>query len=241
MRDSPRGKSRQTADMTGTGLRLELSSDDAIIGKTLDGIITTWNAGAERLYGYAAREVMGRPISIVIPPQVGDELPEILDRLARGERVEHYETVRVARDGRRIEVSITVSPTLDPAGRVIGASSIARDITHRKEAEAAVRERDALRYVASLAAAAAHEINNPLAVVVGQAELLDETLDAAGQKRTEEILQATRRIEEIVGRMKGVSRLKLTSEAAYVPEMLDLDKSSEPGAASPPSLARQRA
>src|SRR5438445_6594555 len=169
MRDSPRGKSRQTADMTGTGLRLELSSDDAIIGKPLDGIITTWNAGAERLYGYAAREVVGRPISIVIPPQVGDELPEILDRLARGERVEHYETVRVARDGRRIEVSITVSPTLDPAGRVIGASSIARDITHRKEAEAAVRERDALRYVASLAAAAAHEINNPLAVVVGQA------------------------------------------------------------------------
>src|SRR5437879_4222469 len=217
------------------------SSADAIIGKTLDGIITTWNAGAERLYGYAAREVVGRPISIVIPPQVGDELPEILDRLARGERVEHYETVRVARDGRRIEVSITVSPTLDPAGRVIGASSIARDITHRKEAEAAVRERDALRYVASLAAAAAHEINNPLAVVVGQAELLDETLDATGQKRTEEILQATRRIEEIVGRMKGVSRLKLTSEAAYVPEMLDLDKSSEPGAGSPPSPARQGA
>ena len=217
------------------------SSDDAIIGKTLDGIITTWNAGAERLYGYAAREVMGRPISIVIPPQVGDELPEILDRLARGERVEHYETVRVARDGRRIEVSITVSPTLDPAGRVIGASSIARDITHRKEAEAAVRERDALRYVASLAAAAAHEINNPLAVVVGQAELLDETLDATGQKRTEEILQATRRIEEIVGRMKGVSRLKVTGVAPYIPEMLDLDKSSEPGAGSPPSPARQGA
>src|SRR3989442_763918 len=81
MRDSPRGKSRQTADMTGTGLRLELSSDDAIIGKTLDGIITTWNAGAERLYGYAAREVVRRPISIIIPPQVADELPEIVSRL----------------------------------------------------------------------------------------------------------------------------------------------------------------
>jgi len=172
MRDSPRGKSRQTADMTGTGLRLELSSDDAIIGKTLDGIITTWNAGAERLYGYAAREVVGRPISIIIPPQVEDELPMILDRLARGERVEHYETVRVARDGRRIEVSITVSSTLDPAGRIIGASSIARESPIAREAEAAVRERDALRYVAGLAAAAAHEINNPLAVVVGQAQLL---------------------------------------------------------------------
>src|SRR5437879_11905236 len=85
---------------------------------------------------------------------------------------------------------------------MVGVSSIVRDITHRKQIVAAVRERDALRYVASLAAAAAHEINNPLAVVVGQAELLDETLDATGQKRTEEILQATRRIEEIVGRMK---------------------------------------
>src|SRR3989475_11876170 len=79
------------------------SSDDAIIGKTLDGIITTWNAGAERLYGYAAREVVGRPISIVTPEERRDELPEILDRLARGERGEHYETVRVTRDGGRIE------------------------------------------------------------------------------------------------------------------------------------------
>src|SRR2546426_10459791 len=145
MRDSPRGKSRQTADMTGTGLRLELSSDDAIIGKTLDGIITTWNAGAERLYGYAAREVVGRPISIIIPPQVEDELPMILDRLARGERVEHYETVRVARDGRRIEVSITVSSTLDPAGRIIGAASIAPGSPIAKEGQAAVRGRGALR------------------------------------------------------------------------------------------------
>src|SRR2546425_4980198 len=180
--------------------------------RSLDGIITTWNAGAERLYGYAAREVVGRPISILIPPQVEDELPMILDRLARGERVEHYETVRVARDGRRIEVSITVSSTLDPAGRIIGAAAIARESPIAREAEAAVRERDALRYVSGLAAAAAHEINNPLAVVVGQGQLLDEMLDAAGQKRTEEILQAARRIEEIIGRMKGVSRLKRSEE-----------------------------
>src|SRR3989442_11028495 len=96
----------------------------------------------------------------------------ILDRLARGERVEHYETVRVARDGRRIEVSITVSPTLDPAGRVIGASSVARDITHRKEAQAAVRERDPPRDGASPAAAAAHAINKPLAGGVGPARIL---------------------------------------------------------------------
>src|SRR2546428_8278131 len=119
--------------------------------------------------------VSGRRTVTVTPPQVGDELPEISERLARGERVEHYETVRVARDGRRIEVSITVSPTLDPAGRVIGASSIARDITHRKEAEAAVRERDALRYVASLAAAAAHEINKTPAGGGGEGRIIHRT------------------------------------------------------------------
>src|SRR5437016_10734319 len=223
----------------GNGAGIVELSDDAIVGTTLDGMITSWNAGAERLYGYTAREVIGRwPIAMTIPE---DALPEILERVGRGERVDHYETVGVRKNGRRINMSVTVSPIRNAEGRVVGASSIARDITHHKEAEAAIRERDTLRYVASLAAAAAHEINNPLAVVVGQAELLDETLDATGQKRTEEILQATRRIEATVGRMKGVSRLKVTGVAPYIPEMLDLDKSSEPGAGSPPSPARQGA
>src|SRR5206468_3354792 len=157
------------------------SSEDAIIGKTLDGIITTWNGGAQRLYGYSSREVIGWPIALVIPRDLDGELAMILARLARGERMDHYETVRVTRDGRRIDVSITVSPTLDAAGRIVGASSIARDITHKKQAEAAVRERDALRYVAGLAAAAAHEINNPLAVVMGQAQLLEEMVDEIGR------------------------------------------------------------
>ncbi|PYM67600.1 MAG: hypothetical protein DME11_03355 [Candidatus Rokuibacteriota bacterium] len=197
------------------------SSDDAIIGKTLDGIIATWNRGAERLYGYPAHEVVGRPISVIVPPELRDELPTILARLARGERMDHYETVRVTRDGRRI--------------------AIARDITHKKQAEAAVRERDALRYVASLAAAAAREINNPLAVVVGQAHLLDETLDAPGRARVEGILEGTWRIEDIIARMKRVKRLELTDSAPHVPEMLDLEKSSEPGGGALPLLARRDA
>ena len=205
------------------------SSDDAIIGKTLDGIITTWNRGAERLYGYPAHEVVGRPISVIIPPELRDELPTILARLARGERMDHYETVRVTRDGRRIDVSITVSPTLDAAGRIVGASSIARDITHKKQAEAAVRERDALRYVAGLAAAAAHEINNPLAVVMGQAQLLEEMVDAAGRRRIEEILEATRRIQGIIDQLKRINRLELADGSEPVPEMLDLGKSSSQG------------
>src|SRR6266850_1175910 len=148
------------------------SSDDAILGKTLDGVITTWNEGAERLYGYAASEVIGRPISIIIPHEMDEELPRILAQLRRGERVDNYETVRVAKDGRCIDVSVTVSPILDERRRIVGASSIARDITHQREIEETARERDTLRSVASLAAGAAHEINNPLAVVMGQAQLL---------------------------------------------------------------------
>ena len=210
------------------------SSDDAIIGKTLDGMIASWNAGAERLYGYAAREVVGRwPIALVIPPEHRDELSMILERLARGERVDHYETayetVQMTRAGQRIDVSVTVSPIRDAEGRIVGVSSIARDITHRKQIEAALRERDALRYVAGLAAAAAHEINNPLAVVVGQAQLLEETLDAAGRRRLEEILEAARRIQEIVDRLKRINRLELADTSQPVPEMLDIEKSSSGG------------
>jgi PAS domain S-box-containing protein len=203
------------------------SPDDAIICTTLDGMITSWNAGAERLYGYTAREVIGRlPIRITIPE---DELPEILDRIGREERVEHYETVGVRKNGRRFNVSVTVSPTRDAEGRVVGASSIARDITHHKEAEAAIRERDTLRYVASLAAAAAHEINNPLAVIMGYAQLLADKVDAQGRGQIDEILKALSRIQEIVIRMKRVTRIELTEAVPYLPEMLDLSRSSEPG------------
>jgi len=203
------------------------SSDDAIVGMTIDGMVTSWNAGAERLYGYTAREVIGRwPIGITVPE---DEQPKILKRVGRGERVDHYETVGVRGDGRRINVSVTVSPIRDAKGKIVGASSIARDITHRKEAEAATPQRDTLRYVASLAAAAAHEINNPLAVIMGYAQLLAGKVDAQGQGQIDEILEALSRIQEIVTRMKRVTRIDLTEAAPYLPEMLDLNKSSEPG------------
>jgi len=201
------------------------SSDDAIVGMTLDGMVTSWNAGAERLYGYPAREVIGRwPIGITVPE---DEQPRILKRVGRGERVDHYETVAVRQDGCRINVSVTVSPIRDAEGEIIGASSIARDITHRKEA--AAPERDTLRYVASLAAAVAHEINNPLAVIMGYAQLLADKVDAQGQGQIDEILEALSRIQEIVARMKRVTRIDLTDPAPYLPEMLDLNGSSEAG------------
>ena len=112
------------------------SSDDAIISKTLDGVIRSWNAGAERMFGYTAAEAVGRPITLIIPPERLDEERDIIDRLGRGERVDHFETVRVAKDGRRLDISLTVSPIRDAEGHVVGASKVARDVTERKRAEA---------------------------------------------------------------------------------------------------------
>ncbi|MFN0105218.1 MAG: PAS domain S-box protein [Bryobacteraceae bacterium] len=117
------------------------SSDDAIISKDLDGIIRSWNRGAERIFGYSqAEEVIGKPISILFPPGRENDMPAILSRISRGERIESFETERLTKDGRTIPVSLTVSPILDGSGRVIGASKVARDITERKRAEVALRE-----------------------------------------------------------------------------------------------------
>jgi PAS domain S-box-containing protein len=110
------------------------SSDDAIIAKTSEGTVLTWNHGAERLYGYSAAEIVGSSFSILVPPESVDELPQILARIGRGERIAHYETTRIGKDGRRIQVSLTISPLTDAHGNIVGASTIARDITDRKRA-----------------------------------------------------------------------------------------------------------
>jgi PAS domain S-box-containing protein len=116
------------------------SSDDAIIGKDVNGIITSWNRGAERLFGYTAAEAVGRPVAMLAPPDRADEMPDILRRIRRGERVDHFDTVRRARDGRLVPISLTVSPIKDEDGEIVGASKIARDISERKRAEEALRE-----------------------------------------------------------------------------------------------------
>ncbi len=115
------------------------SSDDAIISKTLDGMILSWNAGAERLFGYTASEAMGRSIMLIIPPDKHDEEGSILERLRRGERIDHFETTRLSKRGRPIDISLTISPIYDSNGQVIGASKAARDITSRKRAEETLR------------------------------------------------------------------------------------------------------
>ncbi len=116
------------------------SSDDAIISKTLEGIITSWNAGAERIFGYTAQETLGQSIFLLIPSDLQKEEPGILKRLKRGERIKHYETVRLTKDGRRLDISLTVSPIKDKTGKIIGASKIARDITEDKRRQEALRE-----------------------------------------------------------------------------------------------------
>jgi len=210
------------------------SSDDAIISETLDGVITSWNTGAERLYGYEAADAVGRPISMIVPRELGHEVTEILEHLQHGERVEHFETVRLAKEGRRIDVSVTVSPIRDARDRVVGASSIARDITHRKQIEATRRERDTLRSVASLAAGAAHEINNPLAVVMGQVQLMTDEVVGSPRQRIAEILEAIDRIRAIVARMRHLTHVELAEGAPSLPPMLDLRKSSGQEAGTSP-------
>ncbi len=114
------------------------SSDDAIVSKSLDGIITSWNPAAERLFGYPAKEVIGRPIAILAPPDRVNEMPAILERIRRGDKIDHFETVRRRKDGSLVDISLTVSPIRDQEGRIVGASKIARDITAHKRAEQAL-------------------------------------------------------------------------------------------------------
>src|SRR5205823_3664696 len=133
-----------------------VSSDDAIISKTLDGVITSWNGGAARIFGYEPSEMIGQSILRLIPPELHGEESEILARLQRGERIDHYETVRVAKDGRRVDVSLTVSPLRDRSGKVVGASKVGRDITERKRTEKLQRV---------LTDELAHRVKNTLATV----------------------------------------------------------------------------
>jgi PAS domain S-box-containing protein len=170
------------------------SSDDAIVSKTLDGIITTWNIGAERMFGYRADEVIGKPITILIPPSSLDEEPEILARLRRGERIEHYETVRRRKEGSLLDVALTVSPVKDANGKIIGASKIARDITERKRA---ADEKEQLLEAQRVSltkdeflATISHELRTPLSAILGWSQLL-----ASGDMEDEEVKEGLETIE----------------------------------------------
>jgi len=163
------------------------SSDDAIVSKSLEGIIRTWNRGAERLFGYSAEEAVGKPITLIIPAERRAEEDMVLGKVRRGEIVDHFETVRRAKDGRLLDISLTVSPVRDAEGRIIGASKIARDISERKRAEAALRDsEERLRAMVGLLREAdqrkdefiamlAHELRNPLSAIAVATDLLGRT------------------------------------------------------------------
>src|SRR5215831_2132389 len=208
-------------------------SDDAIVSGTLEGVVTSWNAGAERLYGYSAAEAVGRPISIIIPPDHPNELLRVLARLKRGEHVQPYETARLRKDGTRVQVSVAVSPLRGPMGDVIGAFFNDTATTEKKRAEAALRDAETLRSVASLAVAAAHEINNPLTVVGGELQLLAREAESSWSSRITRMLEALERIREVVLRMNQINRLVPAERQRHLPEMLDLGKSS--GRTEPPA------
>ncbi len=142
------------------------SSDDAIISKDLNGIVTSWNQGATRLFGHRPEEMIGQSILKIIPPELHYQEPFILERIRAAERIEHYETERVTKNGDRIRVSLTISPLKDERGRVVGVSKIARDITQNKKIEMALIQSEKLAATGRLAATIAHESNNPLEAVV---------------------------------------------------------------------------
>ncbi len=204
------------------------SSDDAIISKTLNGVITSWNAGAERLFGYSPAEAIGQPMTLIIPTERHGEENEILQRIRRGERVEHFETVRVAKSGQTLDVSLTISPVRDRHGRVVGASKVGRDITARKraaeEAQAAqkllLESRDELqRLNAELSeadrrkdeflAVLAHELRNPLAPIRNAVHYLGlkASPDPALRNARDIIDRQVRHLVRLVDDLLDISRI----------------------------------
>jgi PAS domain S-box-containing protein len=164
------------------------SNDDAIISKNLDGIITSWNAGAERIFGYLAEEIIGKPITLLIPPDHQDEEHAIIERIRRGQRIEHYETVRQRRHGSLIDISLTVSPIRNAQGKVVGASKIARDITERKRSEA---------QIVNLAREAEHRTKNILATVLATVRLSSSDTSADLKKVIEGRIEALAKVHTL--------------------------------------------
>jgi len=197
------------------------SSEDAIIGKGLDGTITSWNKGAERIYGYTPEEVVGKHISLLTPNDRADEIPEILKKIARGESIEHHESVRVTKDGRHLNVSISVSPLRDATGDVVGASAIARDITAQKRAADQLRQSQKMEAIGRLAGGVAHDFNNILGIINACTEFLHDRIDPAAEPSlyVENIKKATERGTSLTRQLLAFSRTP-----AIQPHVLDLNE-----------------
>ena len=192
------------------------SSDDAIISKDLQGIITSWNAGAERLFGYSAAEMIGQPISRLIPTQRQIEKSTILAEISRGADIKHFETVRLRKDGTCVDVSVTISPIKDLSGTVIGASKVARDITERKVTELKLTEAIAAAEKANLAksqflSSMSHELRTPLNAILGFAQLLEVSkppLTAIQLMKTEQIIKAGWYLLELINEVLDLALIE---------------------------------
>ena len=192
------------------------SSDDAIISKDLNGIVTSWNQAATRIFGYTAEEMIGRPISVLAPPDAADEIPRILDRIRKGERVSHYETRRRTKNGRILEISLTVSPIRDSTGRIVGASKISRDITEKKLAERAMIEQ-AERLARSnsdlqeFAYVTSHDLQEPLRTIATFSELLRRKyagrIDERADQYIDLLVGAATRMTALIRDVLSYSRL----------------------------------
>jgi len=185
------------------------SSDDAIISKSLDGIVTSWNKSAERLFGYAAGEVIGQPITILIPPDRLREEPEILSSLKRGERVDHFETIRRRKDGTLIDISLTISPVRDHNGKIVGASKVARDITERKRMMLELRRANAV--LEQFAYSASHDLQEPLRTVKIFGQILmqkyGEHLDPEGVTALRFLQNGATRMETLLRDLLAYTRV----------------------------------
>jgi PAS domain S-box-containing protein len=199
------------------------SSDDAIVSKDLNGIVTSWNQSAERLFGYKAQEMIGRSILTVIPPELHPDEDMILAKIRSGQRIEHFETVRLTKSGARVDVSLSISPLRDGQGRVIGAAKIARNITERKKVEKTLRVAEKLAAAGRFAATVAHEVNNPLEAVMNLVYLaqlhvhdtaaLTGFLESAGRE--------LERVAHITRQTLGFYRDTSSPARFNVPETLD--------------------
>ncbi len=218
-RDLTKSKSAESAEALLASIIA--SADDAIVSKTLNGHITSWNIGASRLFGYTAEEMVGKPITTIIPPELHAEEQEIIRRIRNGEHIEHFETSRVAKNRQRVDVSLTVSPIRDETGTIIGASKIARDIGPRMRAEALLRETD--RRKDQFLAMLSHELRNPLAPIRYAASLLTRNIHLTPEARaaTEVINRQVRHLTHLVDDLLDVSRIT-TGRIRLKVELLDL-------------------
>jgi two-component system, chemotaxis family, CheB/CheR fusion protein len=216
-------------------------ADDAIVSKSLEGIITSWNRAAEKIFGYTAAEAVGRHISLIIPEERAAEEDQVLAQIRRGEIVDHFETVRRTKDGRRLNISLTVSPIKDAHGRIIGASKVARDITERKQAAQALREseerlrslveqlREADRRKDEFIAMLAHELRNPIAALGLGVDLLSraQVQDRKTRFAVPAIARQTRQLRRLADDLLDVARIthgKLTLQRQPV-ELLGMARS----------------